>query len=296
MESSNGKQPYRPPQQPYRPPQQPYRPPQQPYRPPQQPYRPPQQPYRPPTVSVTMMRNIDDWNNKEKIDAIMNDIRSGVIQNENQLKQRIEANSKKKNNDGSFIPASNLSKFKTKCREGANKKEMELLQQNDKIKQLGIIKGKQRDEGKEWYKINKEKVPKELQNEIDQISGTTYDWALGREIVECAKDEYSGNIEQVKTDMTKLIRARDNENMLFAEIAKVSPPTKSQGETAAGHQHWEERDNSTLKQIETYLSMNEDELTKKIKNIKNKYYSYIWEQKYLKYKAKYLALKKQLNQ
>jgi hypothetical protein len=82
--------------------------------------------------------------------------------------------------------------------------------------------------------------------------------------------------------------------MLFTELDNQRSLSPEEKANISAHLHAEARDEKTIKQIDLRLRVSEDKIKDEVNMVRQKYYSYIYEQKYLKYKAKYLALKQKL--
>ncbi len=244
-------------------------------------------------MSLRPFRTQADWT-PENIQAVSDAIRDGRITTAVQLQKIVGNQSKKLYPNGTLTVGSQMLGQKLKSYKDMNTAEHQFYKANtrelgnlDKV-EVGFNKLLKFDENQR-YKEYKSTHP-----ELDSFTGKVYDFTMGQNLAEkgiemMQRARRGINRDQASdlllAELREIARLRGEENRLFNELNSIVP---SQREAIQSHENAERKEFNSIRQIEEYL-----ENPNKINELKSEARNY---QKYLKYKAKYLALKKQLEQ
>ncbi len=132
---------------------------------------------------------------------------------------------------------------------------------------------------------------KKLLTDSDKLRNNLYDYLMGKYLVSAGYNLFWGpgiitNESKEKAmigELDKIARLRGIENSLFELLIQHNSNEKNEVEN---HKKAEEREYSSIRQIQLYLANKKNDFYKNLET-EARYY-----EKYLKYKAKYLALKK----
>ena len=250
-------------------------------------------------VILKKLESQEDWEDDSNIQAIFNAIESGQINTVANLLYYIGDQSKKKRRGpmGNLytVPAADLIQIKKTSRIHANAYEHEIIDTHTNV--LKTIPKIQTPGGYDQLPksdadgLTEEQTKILTKNEQTNFTGRVYDFAVGKALYDGVIEKYlpfAGRnreraIKDLKRDLANLARFRDLENQMFARLIELNPQEQNDSE---GHIVAARKEASNQRQLDLYVFGNEKALIKEAKNY----------QKYLKYKAKYLALKKQLEQ
>lgn len=248
-------------------------------------------------MSIRPFTSQASWT-QQNIQAVLNAILSGQIKTEGHLKSIVGNQSKKKYANGELTVGSQMLALKLTSMRDINAAEHQFYNDNtthlrtlekEFTPQNGLLKIKENDA----YSNYKVEHPG-----YNNFMGGVYDFTMGRHLAEegirmmILKEREEGrNIDREQAsqlllvELREIARLRGEENRIFNELSRMAPTQRA---AIQSHEKAENRELSSIRQITEYL-----ENPTRIDNLTAEAIHY---QKYLKYKAKYLALKKQLEQ
>ena len=264
---------------------------------------------------LPIFRSQEDWEDKDKVDAISNAIITRQITTPEQLRSHIGNQSKKRRLDTNGrvyeLPVGDLYSIKRDSRQLGNKYEHDIIQNHTKVlKTLDpVINGSYRSLPKPDDNGLSQIQRKALEdNKVNKFGDRLYDYSLGKAlydgIIFAYRKLYSDKSKEldeinsdIRRDLSTLSCIRIKENLMFEQLSalnstqntkstKTAEEKKKETDIEKSHIHAAEKEKANQLQLDFFIATKEEDLIREANNYK----------KYLKYKAKYLALKKQLEQ
>jgi len=232
----------------------------------------------------------EDWN-AERISQVEDAIIRKRIKSARELRGIIGNQSKKKYANGEQTVGSLILSLKLNSQKDSNSNEHDFYDRY--TIELKKLPTKESYSGLKGFKSEEYQKFKLSHEDVDNFTKQVYDFQMGKTLAEKAitlletekRLSRDKAIETIISEVQKIAELRRNENYLFSILGQNDPKEESE---IMKHLKAEEREFNSLDQIKFYLSNigREQDLISEASNY----------QKYLKYKAKYLALKKQLEQ
>jgi len=244
-------------------------------------------------MSIRSFTTQADWT-PENIQAVSDAIRDGTIKTAAELKSIVGNQSKKLYPNGTPTVGSQMLGQKLKSYKDMNTAEHQFYIAN--TRELGNLDKVEVGYNKLLQFIENDKFSKykSTHPELDSVTGKVYYFIMGQNLAETGvgmmQRERRGIDRRQASDLLlaelrEIARLRGEENRLLSELDSIVP---SQRDAIQSHENAERKEFNSIRQIEEYLE-NPNKINELIAEARNY-------QKYLKYKSKYLALKKQLEQ